>query len=602
MSNDKTWFLPHSRLGTVAGRLIDQEHSDGTKVEKPVVHFRSIPYATIPARFKQSVLLSTIPDAYDGRPKGDFTQYGHACPQVPQPYDTVSGKLPGEEDRNYDEFTCLNLTISAPLSQVQKRSEDRTEKGLPVMVYVHGGALEEGAGHISALNETVKMTDMAEAENTGVVVVSIGYRLNWFGFIACQDLVDEARGESQLGESDLPLFNYGLRDQRNAFLWVKENISGFGGDPDNITAFGESAGAISLSLHLCSDVPLFHRVILQSGSPSCLTNVPTEYHEHRYQKLLEFLSINADTAAARLQALRDTPARRLIDAIAAFAMGGFRPYRGPESQFFPVAPTWANQGSLMANCPWIGDIMIGDSFNEGYVFHDIFKTVCQSKFIANVRRVLGQQRANQILNAYGIDPEGKIDPNLFVAQGMKLAGDVVFSEPTHSISNALVATRPGDSNRRSVYRYSFGLSNPFPGSVLAFVPGHHAVELYYQFMTLTSRYPTYRNKFFERQAQETSRAWTRFGNGLAPFENAEYNLDEGRIAVCDDLRGWRARSRIEDEETSKSDPWGPRRYENWELLAEAYCHQSRLIPGGDVGDIADNIRSQLLAWEGFLKY
>lgn len=112
------------------------------------------------------------------------------------------------------------------------------------------------------------------------------------------------------------MFNYDLRDQRNAFAWIKQNISGFGGDPNNVTAFGESAGAISLSMHLCSDVPFFHRVVLQSGSLYCLTNVSMEYHENLYQALLEFLGINAVMSTARLQALRAIPAQRLVDAIA----------------------------------------------------------------------------------------------------------------------------------------------------------------------------------------------------------------------------------------------------------------------------------------------
>ena len=72
----------------------------------------------------------------------------------------------------------------------------------------------------------------------GVVVVNIGYRLNWFRFLACQDLIDEAEEEDRLGMRRVPVFNYGLRDQRNAFAWIKQNISGFGGDPNNITAFG----------------------------------------------------------------------------------------------------------------------------------------------------------------------------------------------------------------------------------------------------------------------------------------------------------------------------------------------------------------------------
>src|ERR1051326_4044060 len=92
----KTITINHPSLGDITGRLVDKEHFDGTKVAEPVAHFRSIPYATIPERFRQSVLLSSIPGIFDGRPKGDFTQYGNACPQVPQSNLACGGPIPGE--------------------------------------------------------------------------------------------------------------------------------------------------------------------------------------------------------------------------------------------------------------------------------------------------------------------------------------------------------------------------------------------------------------------------------------------------------------------------------------------------------------------------
>lgn len=170
-------------------------------------------------------------------------------------------------------------------------------------------------------------------------------------------------------------------------------------------------------------------------------------------------------------------------------------------------------------------------------------------------------------------------PEIAFSRSMILAGDITFSEPAHSISSALASARSNEGSGRKVYRYSFGFRNPFPGSNLYSIPGHHFVEFFYQFMTFTSRFPTDRDNFLKRQAKETARVWIRFGNGLAPFENAEYDLQEVRIAVCDELRGWQVRSRIEDEETSRSDPWGPRRYAMWELLAEEYFRQARSVSG-----------------------
>lgn len=87
------------------------------------------------------------------------------------------------------------------------------------------------------------------------------------------------------------MFNYGLHDQRNAFLWLRRFVAGFGGDPANVTAFGESAGAASLVAHAYAEVPLFERTVLQSGSLLALPPWMLEQHEERYRRLLAVLGI-----------------------------------------------------------------------------------------------------------------------------------------------------------------------------------------------------------------------------------------------------------------------------------------------------------------------
>lgn len=134
-------FTPHTfthpLLGTLTGRLPESTPS--------VVHFRSIPFARIPARFRQSVLIT----AFEDGESRDFTEYGTACPAPSQgdyraPF---GGSLPGDGERKFDEFSCLNLTISAPKDALGDEGRE-----LPVMVYVHGGGFRVGAGHISALH------------------------------------------------------------------------------------------------------------------------------------------------------------------------------------------------------------------------------------------------------------------------------------------------------------------------------------------------------------------------------------------------------------------------------------------------------------------
>ncbi|XP_013779866.1 acetylcholinesterase-1-like [Limulus polyphemus] len=133
---------------------------------------------------------------------------------------------------------CLYLNIWAPKTPTLK----------PVLVWIHGGGFNTG----SSTNDIYDGTTLTAFGD--VIVVSMNYRIGVLGFFSA-------------GTEDAP-GNMGLHDQYLALLWVKNNIFAFGGDPDKITIFGESAGAVSVSLHLVSPQSrgLFNRAILQSGS------------------------------------------------------------------------------------------------------------------------------------------------------------------------------------------------------------------------------------------------------------------------------------------------------------------------------------------------
>lgn len=587
MTAARTFTLDHPELGNLIGRLIDDQHADGQSVTEPIAHFRSIPYANIPARFSQSVLLDHIPEGFDNRPHRDFTQYGAACPQVPQPTgrgSATGGFVPGEKAVLYDEQSCLNLTISTPVtSSQQKHDLPRSKRLLPVLVYVHGGGFIEGKGHVSALHDTTKMAELAVKETMDVVIVSIGYRLNFQGFIACYDLLEEAT------ESGEPAFNYGLRDQRHGFSWIQKYIAGFGGDPNNITAFAESAGAASLYLHIYADVPLFHRAIIQSGSPSVVNSWNLDEHDKQYHQLLEYLGIKGETRGDRLKGLRELPVSRLIDFISNNNMIMMKPFLGPESQLYPGKPSWATQGDILANCEWIQDIMIGDDLNEGAGFVDRLKDAPSSVFITGVRTILGEESANRVLDAYEI--HDGMDEGLFWQHAIVWMGDLVFSESTHSAAVAVAQNK-----RQAIYRWHFGLPNPFPGSIFSYTM-HHFVELMYQFMTLSTRLPTHRNHFLRRQGEEMARSWIRFANGLPPMPDAKpYDLENGSIMICDMLQGWSVRTRAGDETISQNDPWGPRRYQQWEIWDEELKRAAERKAGdGSDNEKIEAMRNELIS-------
>lgn len=166
----------------------------------------------------------------------DATQFASHCPQGASPFGLPS-----------DTEDCLYLNVYAPNHKGER--QDAPHKH-PVMVWIHGGAL--------FLGESDDYNPIKLVQNEDVVVVTINYRLGFLGFLAHPALTAESGGSG----------NYGLMDQQAALAWVQRNIRHFGGDPNNVTIFGESAGGLSVHSHLASpkSAGLFHKAIIQSGA------------------------------------------------------------------------------------------------------------------------------------------------------------------------------------------------------------------------------------------------------------------------------------------------------------------------------------------------
>ncbi|MEV4316799.1 carboxylesterase family protein [Actinocrispum sp. NPDC049592] len=166
------------------------------------------------------------------QPAGDSPSSGEICPQPPSRLAALYGKPQDTRPQGED---CLNLSITTPSASGSR----------PVMVFLHGGAFLSGGGIFDWYDGS------ALSGEGDVVVVSVNYRLNAFGYL-CLDGVSEG--------------NLGLYDQVEALRWVQRNIARFGGDPARVTVFGQSAGAMSIRMlmDLAEARGLFHRAILQS--------------------------------------------------------------------------------------------------------------------------------------------------------------------------------------------------------------------------------------------------------------------------------------------------------------------------------------------------
>lgn len=254
---------------------------------RPVHAWLGIPYAQPPTgdrRFADPLPVEPWPALLNTQAPG------HSCPQPPDPFRTDDAELPAPQDED-----CLYLNIWAPAQT--------TAELLPVLVYIHGGGFTHGSATDSLLpgSDWYLQDGSFLASRHNLVVVSLNYRLGALGFLA-QAGVTDLRG------------NYGFRDQLLALEWLHQNLAAFGGDPNRVTLAGESAGAMSVSLHLHSSpasAPLFRSAIIQSA-PLAIS----------YQTL-EDTSLAGDAFLVatgcllrtdQLSCLRSLPVEKLIEA------------------------------------------------------------------------------------------------------------------------------------------------------------------------------------------------------------------------------------------------------------------------------------------------
>jgi para-nitrobenzyl esterase len=207
----------------------------GIDVGGGVVAFKGIPYAAAPVGQMRWKPPGPAPSWTGMR---EATQFGAICPQPARPDGAAAMGAGGAQSED-----CLFLNVWAP----------KAAHRAPVMVWIHGGAFRFGAG-------SGPFYDGATFARDGVVLVSINYRLGALGWFAHPALTKEAA-------PDAPLGNYGLMDQIAALQWVKANIAAFGGDPGNVTIFGESAGGSSILALMAtpSAKGLFAKAIVESG-------------------------------------------------------------------------------------------------------------------------------------------------------------------------------------------------------------------------------------------------------------------------------------------------------------------------------------------------
>jgi para-nitrobenzyl esterase len=230
---------------SACNRIRDQVSVDGgaitgtTGVDSSIRAYKGIPFAAPPVgelRWREPQPVKSWTGTYAA------DKFAPACIQnVPR------SRLPWTEEFMHQgsiSEDCLYLNVWT--------GAETTNEKRPIMVYLYGGGFSEGSNAVAVYNGE-------ELAKKGVVLVGINYRVGPFGFLAHPELTAESAHHAS--------GNYGLLDQVAALRWVKHNMRAFGGDPDNVTIFGQSAGAMSVAMLMQSPLTegLFKRAIIQSG-------------------------------------------------------------------------------------------------------------------------------------------------------------------------------------------------------------------------------------------------------------------------------------------------------------------------------------------------
>ena len=356
--------------------------------------FRGIPYAAPPVGDQRWRPPQPV-EPWDG--VRDCADFGNSCLYVPYGPDSLwSGPEwadPAEQDED-----CLHLNVwTAAKSPDEKR---------PVMVWIHGGSLQYESGSVPAYGG-------ANLARKGVVAVTINYRIGPFGYLAHPELT----AESEHGSSG----NYGILDQIAALEWVQRNIAAFGGDPERVTIFGESAGSWSVNFMVASPLAsgLFHRAIGQSGAgfgPMTHLSEARSGRPAAEETGVAFAKVlGIEDAPASLAAMRAAPADEVLAKFSEMPGGGIGPV--VDGWVFPDDIQTIFEEGRQNPVP----VIVGSNADEGTTFvpAQVPSTIDEFRYFAASQY---GDLASQFLEAYPVADDSEVR-DAFIAS----VGDAWFT-------------------------------------------------------------------------------------------------------------------------------------------------------------------------------
>ncbi|KAF5631098.1 triacylglycerol lipase V precursor [Fusarium tjaetaba] len=528
------YTLNHPELGSIVGLARDDD----------VVQVRGIPFASVPGRFRQSILR-------DGPlPSQPFNarQPGPECPQLVLPFPSYwtapppSG-YPTLEKPIHDEFNCLNLSITAPRKILE------SGQNVPVLVFIHGGAFMGGSQSIQLSGrEIYDATDLVRASlarEQPVVVVTINYRVGLLGFLTSDKLAERSRAH---GEA---VGNYGLHDQRQALEWISRFIAGFGGASDCITIHGTSAGGASCHYQVNFPNRKFQSAILSSGTSVGIASRPMPWHQERFDYVLSQLpGLQADDSL--LDSLVNLPLDELLPA-------------SPPSLYSPLVDgEWVPEAGLKPTLEKLGkadeplpNLMIGATEYERdltlMLLSDLSKPLPhpplpEAQILPIAREVLAGSAMTPQLNsddspfcvsevaqAYNLTREKSCLDSFEDLAG--LMADVAFRTPPIYSAAVIKKHQIAHGHSSHVLLYEIQATNPYKNWSPGYKRANHGINDIFLFNPAEDQVPAEHLENWVSTVGQIRAAWLDFCYGKmpwAPFEWSE-NIDSlGGIYVFPD--------------------------------------------------------------------
>jgi len=459
----------------------------GSLLEKKIHHFRGIPYGAATGG-KNRFMAPTKPAPWTG--VRDVTQWGSRAPQirgtpglVPE-YNVMEYVGPMGED-------CLVLNVwTNGINDGRKR---------PVMVWIHGGGFANGSASVSLYD------GMDLAAKHDVVVVSINHRLNIFGFLYLADLSEKYAHSGNAGMQDLVV----------ALEWVRDNIANFGGDPGNVTIFGQSGGGskVSTLLGMPAAKGLFHRAVAMSGS-----QVTSGRRSDATESTLAVLKrVNLDKS--RLDDLQNVPVDQLLElTVSGGGVRGLGPvvdgYSLPANAFEPVAT------DISANVPlMIGSNETEATWNANMNYDPLDETGLRNRVKQTLR--VDDSGADRVIAVYKKDRPKASNLNLFL---------IIASDGSNFRTGTdQQAERKAAQGAAPVYRYYFQWYSPVREGKLRSM---HTMELGFVFDHVgISKSTIGEGKELQPLADKMSAAWVAFARNGNPNHKGlpnwpKFNLDQ----------------------------------------------------------------------------